>query len=159
MLAPALASAVHIVGIAVALSAVFLRGRALRAVAAGNRAALANAFRCDNAWGISALLLLSSGLLRAFGGLEKGTNFYLHNGAFLVKLGLLAAVGVLELWPMVTLIAWRVREKRQQPLAASELELARRAGQFGAISLTQAVLVLAIVFVAPFMARGALMFA
>ncbi len=158
MLASAIASAVHILGVTIALSAVFLRGRALFAVAAGHRAVLAGAFRCDNAWGVAALLLLGSGLLRAFGGLEKGTNFYLHNGAFLLKLGLLGAVGLLELWPMVTLIAWRVREKRQQPLAASEQALARRAGQFGTISMVQALLVLAMVFVAPFMARGALMF-
>src|SRR5262245_11451676 len=63
----------------------------------------------DNFWGLSALLWIATGLWRAFGGLEKGTDFYLHNRAFLVKIALFALVFALEIRPMVTLIRWRSR--------------------------------------------------
>lgn len=73
----------------------------------------------DNLWGISAALWLLTGLWRAFGGLEKGSDYYLHNSAFLTKMGLFALVFLLELRPMITFIRWRVLLGRRQPIDIS----------------------------------------
>ena len=58
--------------------------------------------------GVAAALWLVTGLLRAFGGLEKGSAFYLASRLFWLKMALFALVVALEVWPMLTLIRWRV---------------------------------------------------
>lgn len=155
MLATALASALHVFGIAIGLGSIYLRARGLFDVAAGDRAALARVFRADNAWGIAALLLIGSGVARAFGGLEKGTYFYTHNYAFHVKLTLFAALLLLELWPMVTFVRWRVALSRGR--AIDDDTLTARAALFARLSVIETALVAAVIVVAPFMARGAWM--
>lgn len=102
----ALLSALHLVGFAMGLYGIGLRARAL------GRGDLPTALHADNIWGIAALILIPSGLVRAFGGLEKGADFYLHSPAFWLKMGLLALLMALELWPMVLLIRWRIRPAR-----------------------------------------------
>ncbi len=102
----------------------------------------------DNLWGIAALLWLGSGLLRAFGPFEKGSGYYLHSGAFLLKMALFVVVMLLELWPMATFIAWRIRRGRGLPLDT------RRAGLFAKLTAAEVVFTLAIPFVASMMARG-----
>ena len=62
----------------------------------------------DNVWGIAALIWLGTGLMRAFGGLEKGTAYYLASPAFALKMALFLGILVLEAWPMFTLIRWRM---------------------------------------------------
>src|SRR5207245_241389 len=61
----------------------------------------------DTVWGIAALLWLATGLARAFGGLEKGSAFYLASPLFWLKITLFATVALLEAWPMATFIRWR----------------------------------------------------
>ena len=46
-------------------------------------------------WGVAALLWLVTGLLRAFGGLEKGTQFYLTSNLFWVKMTLFGIIVLL----------------------------------------------------------------
>jgi putative membrane protein len=98
--------------------------------------------------GIAALLWISTGLARAFAGLEKGSAYYLANEAFWLKMGLRALVLIMEIWPMVTLIRWRIQLSRGETLDTSN------AGRFARISALQAVLVVAMVFAATAMARG-----
>lgn len=155
MVAASLASAVHVFGVALALGSIYLRARALFDVAGGDRGAVARAFAADNAWGLSALLLIASGLLRAFAGLEKGTYFYTHNYGFHLKLALFAAVLLLELAPMVTLLRWRIALRRGGRL--DDVVSPARAGRFARVSLAELGLVIATVAVAPFMSRGAWM--
>jgi putative membrane protein len=156
MTSAALGSGCHLFAVMLGVSSVFMRGRAYALVAAGKREALASAFRCDNVWGIAGLILWPSGLLRAFGGLEKGESFYLHNGAFILKMSIFAVVVALEMWPMFTQIAWRIREKKGD--AVDDDVLLKTGKHFRNISFAQAALLVAMIFVAPFMARGALMF-
>lgn len=102
----------------------------------------------DLMWGIAALLWLVTGLGRAFGGLEKGTDWYLANHWFYAKMTLFVAVLILEAWPMVTFIRWRAALGRgAAPDLTQTLTLAR-------ISTAELVLVVLIPFFAATMARG-----
>jgi putative membrane protein len=145
----ALLSAVHVLTLALGLGGVFIRGRALAGVLddAGWRRLLA----ADNAWGAAAGLWIASGLARVFYG-GKETGFYTRNGLFWVKMMLFAIVFVLELAPMMTFISVRSARRRRAPLPTFPLERYRR------INNAEVVLVVTIVFVAAFMARGAWMF-
>ena len=94
------------------------------------------------------MLWLATGLLRAFGGLEKGSAYYLHSRLFWFKMALFAAVVLLEIRPMVTLIRWRIAERAgRKPDTSSARALY-------VISHIEMALVVLIVFVASFMARG-----
>lgn len=69
-------------------------------------------FRADSLWGLAALLWIVTGVWRAFGGLEKGTSYYLESTAFWIRMSLLAAVPVLEVRPAVTFTRWRSAFRR-----------------------------------------------
>ena len=139
-------SALHVLAVAIGLPGVFLRGRALKGRL--DAEGLRRLFAADNAWGIAALLMIATGLLRAFGGLEKGTQFYLRSPLFWTKLGLFAAVFALEVWPMLTFMRWR------RELARGRSPDTSRARTFYFLNHAEMALVVAIVFVASFMARG-----
>ena len=108
----ALLSSLHLLALALGLPGVVLRGRALRGPL--DPAGLGRLFAADTAWGLAALLWIATGLLRAFGGLEKGSQFYLASPLFWGKMALLGAVLLLELCPMVTFICWWVQRARGQ---------------------------------------------
>jgi putative membrane protein len=133
-------------GLALSVASVWGRGRAL----AGRIDAdtLRRALAADSVWGLSAIISIGTGLYRAFGGIEKGTAYYLGNHWFLTKMGLLLLILALEVWPMITLIRWRVASGRGQP---PDLSAAPR---IALISVIQAFLLIGMVFAATAMARG-----
>ncbi|HZY79433.1 MAG TPA: DUF2214 family protein [Cyclobacteriaceae bacterium] len=102
----------------------------------------------DNLWGIAALLWILTGLWRAFGGLEKGSEFYLHNAAFLVKMSLFILVFALEMRPMITFIKWRIQKTKGLTIDLSSAQSLSR------ISYLELILLIPIVFMATAMARG-----
>lgn len=136
----------HLLALGIGLGAVWIRGRALKAPL--DLGGLPRVFLADSVWGIAALLWISTGLWRFLGGVEKGTQYYLHNHIFLTKMALLILVLLLEVRPMLTLIQWRQRVARGQPLDTRKAPLLAR------ISFVQAVLVVLMVFAATAMARG-----
>lgn len=142
----ALISSLHLLALAIGLPAVFLRGRALKGPldADGLRRLLA----ADNVWGIAAVLWIATGLLRAFGGLEKGAEFYLRSPLFWTKMALFAIILLLEIRPMVTFIRWRSALRRGQTVDTSG---ARTLYTLNHIELA---IVVVMVFVASLMARG-----
>jgi putative membrane protein len=142
----AVVSSLHLLALAIGLPAVFLRGRALKGQldAEGLRRLLA----ADNAWGVAAVLWIVTGLLRAFGGLEKGTDFYLRSPLFWTKMALFLLILLLEVRPMVTFIRWRIELGRGLPV---DTAVARRLYTLNHIELA---LVVVMVFVAGMMARG-----
>jgi putative membrane protein len=142
----AVVSSLHLLALAIGLPAVFLRGRALkgRLDADGLRRVLA----ADNVWGIAAGLWIVTGLLRAFGGLEKGTEFYLHSPLFWVKMALFVLVLLLEIRPMITFIRWRRQLGRG---ATVDTSVAPALYTHNHIELA---IVVVMVFVASLMARG-----
>lgn len=142
----AVVSSLHLLALAIGLPAVFLRGRALKGPldAAGVRRLLA----ADNVWGVAAGLWILTGLLRAFAGLEKGSDFYLRSPLFWTKMALLVLVLLLEIRPMLTFIRWRVALGRGQSLDTSG------ARALYTMNHVQLALVVTMVFVASLMARG-----
>jgi putative membrane protein len=139
-------AALHLLALGIGLAAVWARGRTLSRQL--DQAGLQHLFLADTLWGVAALLWISTGLTRAFGGVEKGTAYYLANDAFLIKMALLGLILVLEVWPMVTLIRWRVLARRGEAInTAAAPALAR-------ISWVQTGLVILMVFAATAMARG-----
>jgi uncharacterized membrane protein len=149
VIAAALLSAVHVLTLALGLGAVFTRGRALAARlddAGWNRLLAA-----DNVWGLAALLWITTGLGRViFGG--KETSFYTHKGFFWTKMALFGLIFALEIAPMITFVRVRAARRRRAPLPPFSVETFRR------INHAELVLVVVIVFVAAFMARGAWLF-
>src|SRR5216110_2429416 len=142
----AIVSSLHVLALALGLPAVFLRGRALRGSLDG--AALRRLFAADTLWGVAAALWLGTGLLRAFAGLEKGSAFYLDSTLFWTKMSLFILVVLLEIYPMLTFIRWRAVLRRGQTPDTTN------ARTLYIVNHVQMALVVAIVFVASFMARG-----
>ena len=141
-----LIASLHLLALPLGLGAVWARHRALRA--ALDAEGLRRVFRADNLWGVAALLWIGTGLLRAFGGLEKGASYYLHDHVFYIKMSLFALILLLEIWPMATLIRWRIALGRGGSIDTTPaLALAR-------ISRIQAGLIVLIVFAATALARG-----
>jgi len=145
----ALLSAIHVLTLALGLGAVYMRGRALARPLddAGWRSLLA----ADNAWGIAAALWIASGLGRVFFG-GKETSFYWRNGFFWIKLAMFGLVFALEMVPMITFIRVRSARRQNTSLPRFSVEALRR------INSAEIALVVAIVFAAAFMARGAWLF-
>ena len=142
----AIVSALHVLALALGLPSVYLRGRALKGPL--DRDGLRRLLAADTVWGIAAGLWIATGLLRAFGGLEKGSQFYLQSPLFWTKMALFATVIILEIWPVVTFIRWRGALRRGETPDTS------RARAFYLVNHVEMGLVVIIVFVASFMARG-----
>jgi len=141
-----LLATLHLLALPLGLAAIGNRARALRRTR--SPADLPAVFIADNLWGAAAILWIVTGLLRAFGGFEKGSAYYLHDRVFHVKMDLLVLVLLFEVWPMATLIRWRIRVRRALPVDTSP------AAALARISTVQAVLVVAMVFAATALARG-----
>ena len=145
-MASAILAALHYLALAIGLPAVFLRGRALKKLP--DQDAFNRLFIADSVWGFAAVLWLLTGAGRAFGPLEKGTEFYMQSRLFWVKMALFVTVFVLEIAPMVTFIRWRKSIKNHQTVDLDPvpgLKFLKHA-EMGVIVI--------IVFVASFMARG-----
>jgi len=142
----AIVSALHVLALALGLPSVYLRGRALKGPL--DRDGLRRLLAADTVWGIAAGLWIATGLLRAFGGLEKGSQFYLQSPLFWTKMALFATVIILEIWPMVTFIGWRGALRRGETPDTS------RARALYLVNHVEMGLVVLIVFVASFMARS-----
>jgi len=149
MIISALLSAIHVLTLALGLGAVFMRGDALHRPLddAGWRRLLA----ADTVWGLAAALWIASGLARLFYG-GKEPTFYWRNGFFWVKLAMFAAVFALEWTPMVTFMRVRLAMRNGTTLPQFPVAVYRR------INSAEIALVIAIVFAAAFMARGAWLF-
>jgi putative membrane protein len=146
MWSSAIVASLHYLALTIGLPAVLLRGRALKGPF--DDAGFRRLFAADTMWGVAAALWVVTGLLRAFGGLEKGSAYYLQSHGFYLKMGLFLAVVILEVRPMLTLMKWRQAHRRGAPIDTSS---ARALFQVNHIQMS---IVVAMVFVASAMARG-----
>jgi putative membrane protein len=106
--------------------------------------------RLDIIYGGSATLVLVTGIMRMY--LEKGTTYYLQNGAFHALLGVFIVVALISIYPTVVFLRWRADTGagRGQQLAP---------GQFKTIQMilrVEMTLLLLAPFFATWMAHGAL---
>ena len=140
-------AALHLLALAVGLSGVWARARALRDSLRNpeDPRAIARAYVGDTWWGIAAVFWLVTGLWRIIGSTEKASSYYAANSAFTLKMALFVTIVVLEIWPMRTLIRWR------RGIAEPN---GRDAGRIEIISYLQCVLLVVMVFAAVTMARG-----
>lgn len=141
-----LVATVHLLALPLGLAGVWGRARGLGRELDSD--GLRRVFAADNAWGIAALLWIGTGLWRLLGGLEKGAAYYLGSSAFHAKMGLLGAILLLEIFPMVTLIQWRTRARRGWSVEPGRARVIRL------ISMIQAGLTVLMVLAAAAMARG-----
>jgi putative membrane protein len=139
-------AALHLMGLGIALGSVWARARALGGPL--DRAGLQRVLYADNWWGVSAVILVATGLVRVLAGLEKGMDYYLQNHVFWGKMALLLGIFALEMAPMTSLIRWR------NQLSRGETPDTVRAGRFARISYIQALLLLLMILAATAMARG-----
>jgi putative membrane protein len=142
----AIVAALHYLALAIGLPAVFLRGRALRGPL--DRAGVDRALAADTAWGIAAILWVATGLLRAFGGLEKGSAFYLQSRLFYLKMALFVAILALEVRPIVAFTRWRRARGRGARVDTAQAPVLAR------LNHAQLALAILMVFVASAVARG-----
>jgi len=141
-----LIATLHILTFGIGFYAIWTRANALKKL--NNVSGLNEVFKADNFWGLAALLWITTGLWRAFGGLEKGSEYYLHSKTFIVKMALFLLVFIIEIKPMVTLIRWRTKKRKNEPMDFSS------ARQLAFLSHIELGLITIIVFLATAMARG-----
>jgi putative membrane protein len=139
-------AALHLLALGIGLGAIWARAHALRVPL--DVAGLRRVLYADTWWGIAAMVWIVTGLVRAFGGFEKGTLYYAHNHYFWAKMGLLGSILLLEIVPMITFIKWRIRMGRGETVDAKD------APTLATVSLIQAALVVLMVLAATAMARG-----
>jgi putative membrane protein len=136
----------HLLALGIGMGAVWARGRALRGTL--DDAGLKNVFYADNWYGIAALIWIVTGVWRAFGGLEKGTDYYLHSMPFLIKMGLYVLLAALETWPMIVLIKWRLRLEKGETIDTGKARL------FALFSEMETIGLIGLVMAATAMSRG-----
>ena len=113
-----------------------------------SESALARLTRVDLFYGLSALLVLVTGVARViwFG---KGAHYYLHNWIFQLKVGIFIVVGLWSILPTLRFIRWRKAFSDNAVLPQEEQFCAMRKVVFSELHL------LAILpFLAALMARG-----
>jgi putative membrane protein len=106
----------------------------------------------DALFGVSAGLVLAIGVVRVLY-LEKGAEFYLSNPAFIAKISLFIAVGLLSIIPTKTFLSWGRELPRSGPAAIPERQLST----LKAIVTVELAGVALILLCAAAMARGAWM--
>jgi putative membrane protein len=148
MAAAASLAALHYLALAIGFSALVLRGERIKDTVEGG--SLHKVFVADNCWGIAALLWIVTGIMRAFGGYEKGSEYYLHSHWFWIKISLFLTVFTIEFWPMLTFIKWRIAGKTMinTPFDRGLMQ------RFAVLNRIQVVLMLLIPIAAVCMARG-----
>ncbi len=145
-----LLAAFHYLSLAVGFAGLVIRGAEFKRLGRSpSESGLRRLYMGDNLWGIAALVWIATGLIRAFGGFEKGTAYYLNSHWFWLKMTLFGLIFVLEIWPMVKLIQWRIAKKTT--LTPADRTLLSR---FFVMNLAELHLIVLIVFVASAMARG-----
>jgi putative membrane protein len=140
----------HLLALGVGLFAVVYRGSALRE--AITESSLKRAFKFDTLWGIAAGLWIVTGLWRFLGSIEKPMAYYEQNSLFRLKMGALVLILILEIWPMITLIRWRIQLKKGT--AITTIATTATAQRIAIICHVQALLIVIMVFAAVGMARG-----
>lgn len=68
--------------------------------------------KADTLYGVMAILVVATGLIRSFY-FEKGSEYYYSNPIFLIKFGLFLVIGILSIYPTVWFIRWGKQLKQE----------------------------------------------
>ncbi len=139
-------AALHLITLGIGYGFAWMRARQLAQVK--TTADLNSVFFADNMYGIASVLWIGTGLWRAFGGLEKGTDYYLESNAFWIKMTLFGVLFLFEIYPMITLMKWRKKLKKEEDFSLAPTRLLSR------LTYAEVLLLTAMVFTAVMMARG-----
>ncbi|WP_218509443.1 DUF2214 family protein [Variovorax sp. dw_308] len=113
-----------------------------------NAAVVERLARVDMVYGIAAVLVLLTGLLRTWLGV-KGTGWYWTNPLLHIKLTLFIIVGIVSAFPTITYMRWRKTLRATGALPAeAEVKKTRK------LVMIQAHLIALIPLFAVFLARG-----
>ena len=113
-----------------------------------NAAVVERLAKVDRVYGIAALAVLATGLVRTWLGV-KGTAWYWSNPLLHLKLTLFVVVGVLSIFPTLTFLRWRKKLRADGSLPAeADIAKTRR------LVMIQAHLIAVIPLAAVFLARG-----
>lgn len=134
----------HYLGFGLAAAGLLIRGKGFRS------RLKTTIYAGDNLWGIATLIVVASGLTRALGPAEKGWAYYQASPYFWVKIGLFGAIGVLETFPMISLIRSRMGDRQSK----SESLPAARAKTFLVINTLEIILLFLIPPVAYVLRNG-----
>ena len=120
MLWPVVVAWIHYIGIMLLLASLLGEHLVLKQEMAMSEARTLQ--RLDIIYGGSALLVLVTGIMRMY--LEKGTTYYLHNGAFHALISLFVVVALISIVPTVVFLRWRgdTRAGRGQRLAPGQFK-------------------------------------
>ena len=105
--------------------------------------------RMDIAYGISAAVVLTAGLLRVFY-FEKGASFYAHNWFFWTKMTGFALAALLSIYPTIKFVSWNKFFARDQAPEISDPDVSR----IQLVLRLEMVGVVIIILSAAMMARG-----
>ena len=75
----------------------------------------------DGAFGMTALIVLVTGALRAVFGV-KGWAFYEHNVIFHIKVGLFVLIGLISIMPTLSFLRWRKARRQDASFRVPETE-------------------------------------
>lgn len=137
---------IHLLTFGIGFYSIWERANALKKIK--DNTGLGEVFKADNLWGLAAFLWIATGLWRAFGGLEKGSDYYLNSNTFIAKMTVFLILFIIEIKPMITLIKWRMQRKKNIPI---DFRVARQLARLSHIELG---LLVIIVCLATAMARG-----
>lgn len=149
---PGLIASFHYIALALGFSGLAVRGAGLRAIVkspATFSEERGKILAADSVYGIAALLWIVTGVWRAFGGLEKGTDYYVGNPLFWVKLGVFGGVFLMELPIMIELIRWRVAAGKKREVAFNPIW-----ALYARLNTAEMVFIFLIVLIASQMARS-----
>ena len=113
-----------------------------------NAAVVERLARVDMIYGISAMVVLATGVARTWWGI-KGTAWYWSNPLLHLKLGLFIIVGMISIFPTLTYLRWR-KALRSGGTLPSEAEVRKTRR----LVMIQAHIIAVIPLVAVFFARG-----
>lgn len=112
MIGNAIIAYFHYLGILVLFASLLLEHSLYRAELSVTQARRLT--RIDGLYGLSAIVVLISGILRVFNE-PKGVDYYLVSQFFYVKVGLFILVGLLSIYPTVHFFKWRNNLRVSQP--------------------------------------------
>ena len=141
----ALASTIHIYGLALLVASFFMRTYHL-SKDNPDLARLKRVFFWDNLSLFIVLTVMGVGVWRMW--LEKGFDYYIHNQFFWFKMGILTLAWCIETPIMIKLIQWRMQIAKGHTPNTSFLPVLRK------LEILEGSLMIAIVFCAAMMSRG-----